>query len=87
MSTLNVEQRRKSSFVHQNPNLVENALLSLDEAAACLRMSRRTFYRKRPQLVASGLKQVRDQKRYKFPASSVRQFIDTAVKTGTLVRN
>ena len=76
----------KVSTKHSIPYLVENTLLSLEETAACLNMSRRSFYRKRPKLVAGGLRQVRDHNCYKYPASSIRQFIDTAVKTGTLVK-
>ena len=82
MSIENVESCR-NNFSRTLP--IDNALLSLDETAACFKMSRRTFYRKRPQLVASGLRQVRDHTRFKYPASSVRQFIDAAAKSGNLI--
>jgi len=84
MST--IKDSSKVSIKHSLSHLVANSLLSLEETAACLNMSRRSFYRKRPKLVAGGLRQIRDQRRYKYPASSVKQLIDTAVKTGTLVK-
>ena len=81
-----ITDSNKVSIKHSLSHLVENSLLSLEETATCLNMSRRSFYRKRPKLVAGGLKQVRDHNCYKYPASSIRQFIDPAVKTGTLVK-
>jgi predicted DNA-binding transcriptional regulator AlpA len=62
-----------------------DTLLSLDQAAMCLGMSRRSFYRRREKLVAAGLKQIRDGDRYKYPASSVNQFITRSTGMETML--